>query len=217
MLSRRAWLSAMGTLAWLGCTKPPELAPASAFLKDFKLLDRDGKELPSEWTVSQANPIDPTIQFQIVEPPLVFGDRKVQPANTWLITVDVRDEHDESRWAEEFQKASLFGEETIYQQSGLPVWESPEVPKNLRKEVTWQWCHRRVTEAGRFTLVVNLYPTAFHLSSFARVDYGEGIELARQTLIVEPGQKPEGTLVMSIKNGDLLNRSVHRRMRLKNK
>lgn len=217
MLNRRTWLAVVGTLAWPGCSKAPELPPASSFLKDFKLMDRDGNALPSEWNVSQANPIDPTIQFQTVDPPSVFGGRRVQSAETWLITVDVRDEHDESRWAELFQSSKSYGEEMIYKHSGPPIWESPDVPTHLPKAVTWQWCHCRVPDTGRFTLVVKLYPTAFGLSSFERVDYGEGIELARKTLIVEPGQKPEGTLVMSIMNGESLSRTTHRQMRTKHK
>ncbi len=104
MLSRRKVLAAMGILAGWGCHKAPELPPASEFLKDIQIMDRDGKALPNEWIVSQANPVDPTIQFEAVAPPTVLGERKVLPADQWIIVVNVLDENDKSRWCSIFRK-----------------------------------------------------------------------------------------------------------------
>ncbi len=217
MLSRRKVLAALGILAGWGCHQAPELPPATEFIKDIRIMDRDGRALPNEWSVSQANPVDPTIQFEAVKPPTVLGDRKVLPADQWIIVMNALDKNDKSRWSGMFRGKKQFAEEKIGDQQGQLVWESPDAPKSLTTGAIWQWCHCRVPETGRFTLVFKLYPTVFQMPNSLHIDYGEGLELARQTLIVEPGQKPEGTLQMSLMNADMMNRSVLRRMRTKNK
>lgn len=217
MFSRRTVLAALGLLAGWGCAKAPPLPPVSEFLKDIQVMDRDGQPLPHEWVVSQANPVDPTIQFRTIKPPTILGERQVLPPNQWIIVVNVLDEHDKSRWSGKFEEKSRFAEETIGDKQGPLVWESPDPPKSLPKGAIWQWCHCRIPETGRYTLVFKLYPTVFQMPNSKRIDFGEGIELARQTLIVEPGQKPKGSLQMSIMNGDMLNRTMHRRMRAKQK
>ena len=214
MLSCRALLTAIGILTWCGCTKAPELPPSSAFLKDFRLMDRESQPLPSEWTISQSRPLDPTLQFEAVEPPAVLEGRKVLPADRWILIVDVRDESDETCCAELFRGENSFGEESIGA-SGPLVWESPDVPKTLPKTASWHWCHTRIPAAGRYSLVFKLYPTAYQLANSPNYDYGPGIELARQTLIVQPGQKPAGTLRLTVKKGDVLNRAASRKMRSK--
>ncbi len=218
MLSRRSLLAAAtATILGFGCSKPPALPPAASFLKNVQLLDREGQALPNEWVVPQSNPIDPTIRFETVAPPSVLSGRKVAPVEYWIVAVEVRDENDASRWSDQFQHGWKFAEETLMDDGGLPVWESPDAPNTLPKGVIWQWCHCRIAEAGRFTLVVKLYPTAFSLPNSPRVDYGEGIELVRQTLIIEPAPKLEGSLMMSIHNGNSTNRTAYRRARTKNK
>lgn len=213
MFSRRTLLAALGLLLWWGCTKTPELPLATAFLQDLQLLDRDGKALPSEWTMSQSQPLDPTIQFDAVQAPAVLEGRKVLPADRWIIVVDVRDEHDKSRWAELLRGQNWYGEESIGAFGPL-VWESPDVPQTLPKTASWHWCYCRIPEPGRYSLVFKLYPTAFLVANI-NYDYGPGIELARQSIIVEPGPKPDGSLQLSIKNGEALNRTAWRTIRSK--
>jgi hypothetical protein len=217
MLSRRTALVTLASLVGLGCTKPPALPPATSFLKDIQLLDRDGKALPSEWVVSQSQPIDPTIRFLAIEPPAVLAGRKVLPADQWMIVVDVRDESDQSRWGDRFRTAKTFGEETVGDQDGPLVWESPDVPKSLPKGAIWQWCHCRIPEPGRFTLVFKLYPTPFQMPGSPNIDYGEGIELARQTVVVEPGEKPNGSLMMAVISTVASDRTGRRRLWAKKK
>ncbi len=214
MLTRRAILTAIGVLSLGACTQAPVLPPITAFLKHFQLMDRDGKVLPAEWTISQSQPLDPTIQFDAVDVPTVLEDRKVLPPDRWIIMVDVRDEHDTSQWGELLRDQNVYAEETIGV-SGPLVWESPDVPKTLPKSVAWHWCHLRIPDAGKYTLVFKLYPSAYQLANTPNHDYGSGIELARQTVIVEPGPKPVGGLVLSVKSGKELNRTAWRKMRPK--
>ena len=217
MLSRYTLFAIVGIMAGWGCHKAPELPPVTEFLKNIQVMDRDGQALPDEWVVSQANPVDPTIQFEAVEPPTMLGERKVIPSDQWIIVMNALDENDKSQWSGMFRNKKEFAEERIGDKQGQLVWESPDTPKTLPQGAIWQWCHCRVPEPGRYKLVFKLYPTVFQMPNSLRIDYGEGIELARQTLIVEPGEKLEGSLSVSIINGDLLNRSMYRRARAKQK
>ena len=142
MLTRRTFLTAVGVVG-LGCSKDPELPPAALFLTALRLMDRKGTELPDEWVVSQANPIDPTIQYETVAPPSVLVDRKVSPPESWIIVAEVRNESNNPQWAELFYVAKTFGEETIDGQGNSPIWESPDAPTSLPLSVTWRWLHCR--------------------------------------------------------------------------
>ncbi len=217
MLSRRTLLVTVGCFTWMGCAKAIELPPATSFLKALRLMDRNGETLPKTWVVSQANPIDPTIQFETVDPPKVLAGRTVAPKENWGVVAEIRDDQDTVRWASEFRSATTFGEETIADQSGQLVWESPAAPRSLPNGNTWLWSHCRVDHPGQFTLVVRLYPTAFRPPTSPNISYGEGIEVARHALLVEPGQRPAGSLTMSFINGQSLNRSIHRQMKAKRK
>ncbi len=215
MLSRRSVLATFGIFAWQGCQKNPQLAPAAAFLKDIRLMDRDGKPLPDAWIVSQSIPIDPTIQFETIEPPSILAGRKVIPADEWIINAYLRDESGKYvPCIGEFQNKKTFAEEMIGDQMGQLIWESPDAPQTLEKDVVWQWCHFRSPEAGRYTLVVMLFPTPIRIAMDPNIDFGEGIEIARNALTVEPGPVPSP---LTLSGGMASNRAMHRRMRPKSK
>ncbi len=216
MLSRRTVLAAFGIIAWQGCTKAPQLPPATAFLKNIRVMDRDGHPLSDEWVISHSQPIDPTIQFETVDPPAVLAGRKVTPADEWIITAYLRDESGQVvRSVGMFQSETLYGEEAIGDQMGKLVWESPDRPQTFQKGVVWQWCHFRVPEPGRYTLVLMFFPTPIRIAMDPNIDYGEGIEIARQALIIEPGPIPGQSLMKS--GGLASSRSMRRRMRPKSK
>ena len=214
MLSRRSVLAAFGIFAWMGCKKNPPSPPATAFLKNIQVMDRDGNVLADEWIVSHTHPIEPTIQFETVAPPAVLAGRKVTPADEWIITAHLCDESGQVvPSVGVFQSDKLYGEETIGDQMGKLVWESPDSPQALLKGVAWQWCHFRVPEPGRYTLILMFFPTPIRIAMDPNIDYGEGIEIARQALIIEPGPIPAQSLMTS--GGLASSRSIHRRMRPK--
>ena len=214
MLNRRTLLTVVSSLVWLGCTKVPELPPATAFLKDFQLMDRDGKVLSDDWTISLSHPIDPTIQFEPVDPPSELAGRKVTPLDEWIISAHLRDESGQPvPCVGIFKDEKQFGVETLEGQGGPLVWESPEAPQAIKKGVVWQWCHCRAPEAGRYTLVIMLFPTPIRIAMNPNIDHGEGIELARQALTITPGPPPKQGLTMATPGVGQISRAGYHQLR----
>ena len=56
-------------------------------MTNLSVMDRHGKVLSDDWTISLSHPIDPTIQFETVDPPSELAGRKVTPLDEWIISV----------------------------------------------------------------------------------------------------------------------------------
>ncbi len=216
-LNRRKFLWVVGGLsAWAGCSKTP---PPPAFIADLQLLSRDGTPLAEKWTIPIENPIDPTLQYQIVADHLrEYGGRQVVAPDQWDFVVNVEHEGEQLPIGGPFHAKKWFGEECVGDCRGELIWESPDCPPTIKPEVQWKWGHCRVHKPAEYTFVVYLLPTIVRIGGGdMMIDHGPGIEIFRKEFVVEPGKPPQAGLSMCVKNGDVIPRSIHRKMRQRKK
>lgn len=217
MLNRRTFLLTAGALgALMGCPQSP---PPPTFLSNLQLLTRDGSPLPERWTISIASPIDPTIQYQIVaDHPLEHDGRKVVIPEEWAIVANVEHKGEQLSIGGPFRHKSWFGEEFAGTDRSELIWESPDCPPTIAPEVQWQWFHCRVQEPGHYTMVVYLLPTVIRIGGDdTKIDHGTGFEIVRKEFVVEDGERLSKGLTMSLTNGEIMPRSIHRKMRPRKK